>query len=533
MGIAFWTVAAWQVTGWMTAHRTGRMAMAGAALGLATGAHMTEAFAAAALALSFLTIYLLDQGRQGPRGALNFITRTALPFCGVFLAVAVTLLWAPLRQPDIIDGMPDYPAALRTLLSAVLFYRRTILTSSGRVWNFLWTWCVPALFVLLALMAMTVAWILFRWAHARRLDELPELDRNCLLFSLSVLLAFLLLWIEPRLLHHPYFAMRRLVFTLPVVSIGFATWARWFSVEARAAPVIAYVPAFVSTLLSLQFALEFNVSWYKLWEFDAGTKTFARILRDRRPPQPSSPIRVTVDERLGESLDFYRALYGLDWIEPATLGGTLCLGSYYIGETADLARLARVDRPLHRDVVSGMVLAESDGRELAGLRLLREIGFRELPDCALDIAAPEAWIEWGHPGARRHVLRGFMAGNDDAVGTWTYLRPALLFHVPAQENQVLKIDFVLAAQTFQQTGPVRLTVKVNGETIGNRLYTTAGQQTFEQAVAPELLRSDGLTLVETDLDKYFVAKKDEPGLGYLFLRGGFVTRPGMRTAQSK
>ena len=67
-----------------------------------------------------------------------------------------------------------------------------------------------------------------------------------------------------------------------------------------------------------------------------------------------------------------------------------------------------------------------------------------------------------------------------------------------------------------------MTVRINGRELGRRVYNSPEDHTFEQAVPPEMLRADGVTLVETALDKYYIAPADGKKLGYLFVRGGFV-----------
>ena len=67
-----------------------------------------------------------------------------------------------------------------------------------------------------------------------------------------------------------------------------------------------------------------------------------------------------------------------------------------------------------------------------------------------------------------------------------------------------------------------MTVLINGKELGRRVYDSPQAHTFEQAVPPEMLRADGVTLVETVLDKYYIAPADQAKLGYLFVRGGFI-----------
>ena len=68
------------------------------------------------------------------------------------------------------------------------------------------------------------------------------------------------------------------------------------------------------------------------------------------------------------------------------------------------------------------------------------------------------------------------------------------------------------------TGPVRLSVRINGRMIGEQLYTSPEIQTFSARIPAGALRTDGIALVETSLDKYYKAPDDAQKMGYLFVR---------------
>ncbi len=68
---------------------------------------------------------------------------------------------------------------------------------------------------------------------------------------------------------------------------------------------------------------------------------------------------------------------------------------------------------------------------------------------------------------------------------------------------------------------MRLTTWVNGKRLAEDLLAAPEAHHLEHAVPADWVRPDGLTLVETTLDKYFIAEKDGQKLGYLFVRAGF------------
>ena len=94
---------------------------------------------------------------------------------------------------------------------------------------------------------------------------------------------------------------------------------------------------------------------------------------------------------------------------------------------------------------------------------------------------------------------------------------------PRRANTKFSMDFVIHSGTFKETGPVHLTVFVNGQKVGEKTYTAAENQNFTAAVPETALRDDGIALVETTLDKYYKAPEDAQKLGYLFLRAAFTS----------
>ncbi len=522
MGLGFWTLGAYYLTRYVIdGTATVLLVKAGIALGLAVGSHVTETFGVVALEAAFAVIILLDRLLDG-RGGLRMLVRGIVPLGVSTGVVASAILWATLHnlQTKFIDNVRDrYVDGVKSLVDAIVFYKPTIITSfeSDRdpVHRLAWL-LLPVLLVGLIVAAGA---IVLRWRKTRDLRELDGDDRVLLIFSSTVLLTFLLLWIEPALLHHGYFADRRLLFTLPMILVAGPLWARWLM---RRVNLAGYVSVALLSLLAVQFALEFNLKYYRGWEFDAETKRVAGILRDRHTSQSNQQIRVGVNWLLAESLNFYRVRYGLDWMAAVTRDSPECSYDYYYVLATDISRLRRFGvRELYRCDTAQTVLAEPGEEARKRLVALREGGFLGVPVCSADVMTDAPFVELGHAGAQRHLLRDFMEGAETDQWRWTFARPALLFHVSERANMKFKMDFLIPSQTFKSTGPLRMTVWLNGRRLGEKTYDAPEQQTFEQAVSPEWLRSDGISLIETTLDKYLVAD-DGQKLGYLFLRGGFI-----------
>lgn len=526
MALAFWTLGAYALARWLMeegtddTRRTALATAAGIAFGLAIASHLTESFAVAAIVAAFAALGLAEQR------SIRFITHQLAPLCEATVILAGAILWEPLHRIRVqfIDGVvPRYKDGLKSLVSAFALYKTTPLTQWDPFRHLLgrlgW-WFLPLLFAGLALAA---AHIVRRWMRVRKLADLDPVDRPLLLFAPALLLAFLFLWIEPQLEHHGYFAHRRLLFTLPLIFIPCSLLLKWLWKEGQPKRAFAVVAMAPLAFLVADFILEFNLKSYYAWEFDAGTKAAVNVLRQRHLAEPNRQVTLRTNWLLSESLNFYRSMYAITWMPEATRDGPECSADYYFVEDDELGVLNRFGvEKLYRDPRSGTLLAAPGQDSRRRLASLRAAGFTGALPCNADVMVDDSWIEIGRPGADRHLLRDFQEPSSPNVWRWTYQRPALLFYVPERGNARFKMDFFLHSKLFEATGPVRLTVFVNGQKIGEHAYDSPERQSFEQAVPPGLLRSGGITLVETTLDKYYRSPDDGQKLGYLFVRGGFL-----------
>jgi hypothetical protein len=535
MGIACWMLGTYYVARWVLegtgaglapAENT-QLIKAGMAFGLSVASHISEIFAVASLEAAFVLIFLGDRlAVRDFRGAFRFVTRDVAQLCLTTALFASAILWVPLQyfQQGAIDGVVDrYKNGIRALVSAFVLYKKTILNEwdgwQGILFRLSW-WLLVAL---LAGLAIAAAQILHRWSRTGALSELKPPDRFLLLLSITLLLTFFLLWIEPQIFHHDYWSERRLLFTLPLVFTACTLWLRWLFEQGKLHRAVAYTGMTLVLFLVCNFVLEFNVESYYGWQFDAAAKKVALMIRERHSREPKRPVKVGVSTLMSESLNFYRLVLPMDWMAEVTRDSPECYFDYYYVESWDFEGLKRFGlQELYRDPVAGTVLAEPGAAMRQRLVALHEAGFSGLPPCRADLTSHESWVAAGEPGAAGHMLRDVMEGREKDHQLWTYERPAMLFDVSDRTRPRFRLNLRLPIATFQKAGPTRLTVWINGRRLGEELYRSAEDHTFEQPVPPEWIRADGLTLVETTLDKYYIAPDDQRKLGYLFVSGGFV-----------
>ena len=491
LGMALWTLGAYYLARWVVDARRIPIG-AGLALGLAVACDVQQAFAVAALEMAFFGGVILARLRAGNRrGAWRFLVADGLPFC----LTSVVTAWAILRValgnaslPLVAETAPHYLAGVTTLASALVLH--------SPLARFAW--------VLLAALAILLALAVVRGGR------LPAL------FAWTAALTFLLLWLEPRANHHAYYAGRALAFTQPLVLIAcpllLATGAGGRVVSAAGTALVAF--------LLMAFAFQFQVHSYSGLESDSASRTVVEILRSRHNAGLKASYTIAAPARLQVGL---LPLRDSNWLRVLSDGALECPADFYYLPAEHFERLGSLGLvEISRDKVAGTVLAEVGPDARQRLAVLREIGFPDTPQCNAGVLATESWIECARGGAARHFLRGVQDMMEPDRWRWTFERPAILFHVPRRDGVRFKMDFAIHGPSLGKMMPLELTVRVNGKELGRRRYLTPGSQTFEQAVPPGLLRADGVALVETELDKYYVSPLDGQKLGYLFERGGFL-----------
>lgn len=480
--------------------------LAGAAFGLSLDSHVTAVFPVAAVIIVFVAIFGIREGG-------NFLLRTAVPMMAVFAVISLLVVIPSIHfaQARAIDGVVErYRDGLKSLVNGYLFYKWTWLTAWSPIHRLAWI-TLPVLFAGLLV------------AAAQSLRRSSARDTVVLLFSLALPLTFLFLWIEPRMLHHGYFAERRLLVTCPMIFLAAPAWLHWLSSKTRPERAAAWAGSALLAFLVVAFVAEWNLKSYLGWEQDAGSKAAMEILRGRRPAGANSIARLGAGEYLDEGLNFYRTLYEIDWLKPVTRDSPECSYDFYYVRAENFVKLRRFGlRELYRDPVAQTILAESGPEVRRRESVLRQLGIGSTSGCFAEVMARLDHVDNSNPGDERSMLRDFMPGPAGRW-RWTFERPALLMNAPKRPNTKFSMDLVVHSGTFKETGPIRLSVFVNGQKIGEKVFNSAENQTFASAVPLNVLREDGIALVETRLDKYYKSPEDGQKMGYLFLRAAFVS----------
>ncbi len=246
------------------------------------------------------------------------------------LALAGAILWYPLtaaKSGNFYVGA----ATLRGMLEGLVgpsFYHS--MRHPGPLPEFQYVLTVASLWIVPGLLAAML--------FCRATDALGRLVGRTLLVTLALVVAAHLVF------GLPYPERRTGLYLIPLFCLAGLTLFR-----GR----LGWVCAVYAGICVGQFATQFGGYFYGEWEFDSATKRLVETMRQRQP------ARVGVSWQLESTVNFYRQMYGLDWMTPVTRdrpdGSFDC---YLLVESdADLAGRYGL-RLIERDARSGTQLLE-------------------------------------------------------------------------------------------------------------------------------------------------------------------------------
>jgi len=142
---------------------------------------------------------------------------------------------------------------------------------------------------------------------------------------------------------------------------------------------------------------------------------------------------------------------------------------------------------------------------------------------SLSLPSPQPFgyfVTMSDPNAKSYIVGGF---RDQSEGTWrwAHARPVLQFYLPRVPRLRLLMDLTFPDQTFAETGPVELTIRLNGKIFDRVRYDKPGSQEYTKETPWEWLNGDAVNTGAIEPDKT-AAGPDGERLGFVLSRAGFV-----------
>ncbi len=341
-----------------------RIFKAGLGLGLAVAANLTLLAPAAALGAVFLALLAADAGLGGAPRASRRISVAVDHFLLPGMVTCFVIVILPLtkaHRDNFYVGVSTLGDSLRSLLAPSLYHSPL----NRRLAPFLpppdfWFSAFAYFVAPLVLLATGVVCVVFlrQWLRRKAFTGLDPEARFLLLGGGTLLLSLGLLMVLHRALGVLYPYERTGLYLIPLfvltaLALPLALRRR------RAAFLAAGLPVWLAGLGCLgQFVVQFQTTHYSEWSFDGSTKRIVKLIRENQARQSLARVRVGATWELEPSLNFYRRLYKLDWLEPVTRKGPDADYDYYVllGGDAPLVEKRGLS-VLYRDRQSGATLA--------------------------------------------------------------------------------------------------------------------------------------------------------------------------------
>ena len=132
------------------------------------------------------------------------------------------------------------------------------------------------------------------------------------------------------------------------------------------------------------------------------------------------------------------------------------------------------------------------------------------------------YVVMNAPNADAHLVRDISHYVEGGAWRWAGQHPQMRFFLETARNLKFSLDFSVTQTTFQETGPVTLSVLINGRLFDKVRYDRPGDRHYEKPVPESLLEAGRENLVEIEPDKVWTSKEDGVKLSIILIRAGFV-----------
>ena len=132
-----------------------------------------------------------------------------------------------------------------------------------------------------------------------------------------------------------------------------------------------------------------------------------------------------------------------------------------------------------------------------------------------------SFIAMTDPTVDAYIVRD-IAKNTEGSWRWGLEHPEMRFYLKQTAGMKLVVDLTVPEATFKDTGPVTVTLSVNGNVVDKVRFDKSGGRHFEKAVPAEFLKIRADNVLAMEADKKWVSKLDGAVLSFLITRAGFT-----------
>jgi hypothetical protein len=142
------------------------------------------------------------------------------------------------------------------------------------------------------------------------------------------------------------------------------------------------------------------------------------------------------------------------------------------------------------------------------------------------LTGPEAHlgqiVSMSDPTVDAYIVRDISRTTEVGSWRWAYRHPQMRFYLRGADKLHFVLDARLAENTFKDTGPVTLSIQINGHELDKIVFDKPGDRHFDKLVPAEFLQPHSENFVSFETDKQWVSKEDGAVLSFVLTRAGFV-----------
>lgn len=124
------------------------------------------------------------------------------------------------------------------------------------------------------------------------------------------------------------------------------------------------------------------------------------------------------------------------------------------------------------------------------------------------------------PSSSRRIVKDI--DGPPALYRWTGAEPTVKVKLPDGDPWLAQMELAVAEATLKETGPVTVSLWVNGREIGQARYEKPGEQTLSIPLPKDVLPNGGEATLMARIDPVWVAPSDGAKLGVLLKAMGFA-----------
>ena len=128
-------------------------------------------------------------------------------------------------------------------------------------------------------------------------------------------------------------------------------------------------------------------------------------------------------------------------------------------------------------------------------------------------------LNFSDPTAIEYIVRDI--SPTPGTERWTFDHPEMWLPVEPHPGLRFEMRFHIHPNTFRDTGPVTVTVKINGHLLGSIHCDHVGSYQFDQPVPEEWVHAGEPTHILAEASPLWTAPEDRTHLGYLIDEAGF------------